>query len=160
MINLGRYSGADLPNVRIQPRLLDWVMEAISVLVWISLLCITFLYRQEISGMGGGKNFILPGISTLITLLFLWSARAPIRYFNFPVRVTERNYVTQLILAVRFCRVVSIQLNITFLLRFLADCVVQDEVVKRYLHGCSATLIVLLLVSFIIYFLIARRYPA
>lgn len=158
MINLGRYPGTDVPNVKAQPRMIDWVMDAVSILMWIAIVCITIIYRQELAGVKEGKGFILPGISTLITLLFLWSTRAPIRYFNFPVRVTERNYVTQYLLATRMCRVISIQINASFLLTMIGKTMILDAPSKDYLSMTSALLIGLVLISVIIYYLIARRY--
>lgn len=111
MINLGFNSGRKMPNVYLELSPIDRIIEGLSVLfvaaAWV--LAIVFYYDLP---SPPARLFISPGSMTVMTLLFLWLSRAPIRFYNFPVKLNERNYVMQYLLASRLTRTMSLIMNL------------------------------------------------
>ena len=103
MINLGPYSGKNCPNVRFQPTVIDRILEGTALLIvlvtWISIY---WLYTQR-------EGALLPAV------LMGGLAYLPVRFINFPIRVTERNAAVQYLFAIRLTRVMNIILLLVLL---------------------------------------------
>lgn len=157
MINLGFHSGKNTPPVFLPPALPDRIMEIVSALIVIStwILAIVIYMRYSVPSM---PLFAAPIAMTCATAAFLFAGRAPIRYYNFPVKLTERNSMIQLFLARRFLRVVGIIVNLLLL------CVVMSE--AEYLFDVQTELFTivtfafsgLIMCAFVIYYIFAFRY--
>ena len=91
MINLGPYSGKNCPNVRFQPTVIDRILEGTALLIvlvtWISIY---WLYTQR-EGALLPAVWVMGGCSIFCFLLMGGLAYLPVRFINFPIRVTERN---------------------------------------------------------------------
>ena len=104
MINLGPYSGKNCPDVHFHPTVIDRILECAALIVvlatWVGIY---WLY--EIEGGFSVFSYLFMGIAGYL----------PIRFINFPVRVTERNVAVQYLLATRFIRVMTVILALMFL---------------------------------------------
>lgn len=119
MINLGSYSGKDCPDVRFRPVLIDRMLEGIALLVVLATLTVVgWLYAQKGEPLSSAV-WLSAGCSLFAFLLVGGSAYLPIRFINFPVRITERNVAVQYLLAVRLLRVLNIVLSLVLLARVL-----------------------------------------
>lgn len=115
MINLGSYSGKNCPDVRFRPALIDRMLEGIALLVVLATWAVIgWLYIQKGEPLSSAV-WVAGGCSLLSFLLVGGSAYLPIRFINFPVRVTERNVAVQYLLAVRLVRVLNIVLSLVLL---------------------------------------------
>ena len=115
MINLGPYSGKNCPNVRFQPTVLDRILEGTALLIvrvtWISIY---WLYTQR-EGALLPAVWVMGGCSIFCFLLMGGLAYLPVRFINFPIRVTERNAAVQYLFAIRLTRVMNIILLLVLL---------------------------------------------
>lgn len=111
MINLGFNSGNGMPNVRLELAPIDRILEGVAALLTIAawILALVFYFRLSASGP---RLFIAPCVMVALTAALIWSSRAPIRYYNFPVKLNERNYVMQYFIASRFIRILNIIANL------------------------------------------------
>lgn len=122
MINLGPYSGGKCPNVHYHPVLPDRMLEGAALLLVLAtwgIICWLYIYKVEIFsstlwGIGASSSFCF--------LLIGGCSYLPVRFFNFPVRVSERNIGVQYLLAVRLTRVVNVLLSLIFLSGVLTEC--------------------------------------
>lgn len=151
MINLGPFSGKSCPDVRFRPALSDRVLEGIALLCMLATWgCIYWLYAwkeepfsPELWAIGGASVccFVIMGVCSYL----------PVRFINFPVRVSERNIGIQYLLAIRLTRVMNVVLNFTFL----------SGVLMKYFKFAEILFIasfVLLGLAFVIYYILAYRY--
>lgn len=151
MINLGPYSGKNCPNVRYSPNIIDRVLEGAALLVLLVIWGnIYWLYTQK-AGVLSSSVWITGGMSVLIFCIMEFCSYAPVRWINFPVPVSERNIAVQYMLAVRFTRVV----NIDICLMFLSATFLDYYWMARVFFGISLGL---LAISFIIYYIMAFKY--
>lgn len=120
MINLGRNSGKGMPNVHLNPALIDFIIEGLSILLGIVACVITIIYYPKLS-VKLSQFWLFPLFVMLLTVLFLWLSRAPIRFYNFPVKLTEQNYVRQYWIASRLTRTIGLILNLLMLFSVLME---------------------------------------
>ena len=115
MINLGPYPGKNCPDVHFRPTVIDRVLECAALIVvlatWVGIY---WLY--EIEDVSLSADVWMAGGFSVFSYLFMGIAGyLPIRFINFPVRVTERNVAVQYLLATRFIRVMTVILSLMFL---------------------------------------------
>lgn len=107
MINLGTHSGKeyDLRYRRTKIDYLLWALAFLPVLVeWVLIV-----YRGRAAGTGLHTDDVTQGAVALLVFLVLGSSMfMPVRYFNFPFRITEANLARQYVLAIRLCQVLNI----------------------------------------------------
>lgn len=106
MINLGFHSGKQAPEVHYYPNLLDRVLEGIALVELIAMWGGYFRLREEFTP--AMEQAI---IASLLCLLVGASAYFPIRYINFPVKITRQNVAMQYTLVIRLCRMLNITLT-------------------------------------------------
>lgn len=157
MINLGSYSGKGMPNVCIRIAPLDWIMEGISVFIVIGSWILTAIFYSQTANP---KTLLYSaGIITAITILFICMNRCPIRYYNFPVKLTEKNYIYQYRLAIRLCRIINIQINLLILIHFLAQMTTTINIKPEIIQILPGIIIPgILLITLSIYYTIAYRH--
>lgn len=97
----------------------------------------------------------MPVIMTMTNIMLLWSGRAPIRYYNFPVKLNERNYVMQYFIAGRFVRIANLIVNLMMFGLFTGALL---EVKHWFFVFLTPVAIGMLLISLIVYRIIAYRY--
>ena len=115
MINLGPYSGKNCPDVRFYPTVIDRMLEvAALLLVLATWAVIGWQYIQKEEPLQS-VVWVMGGCSLFSFLLVGGSAYLPIRFINFPVRVTERNVAVQYMFALRFVRMLNIFLSLSLL---------------------------------------------
>lgn len=151
MINLGSYSGKNCPDVRFCPALMDRLLEGIALLLVLATWAVIgWLSIQKEESLLSAV-WVEGGCSLFSFLLLGGSAYLPVRFINFPVRVTERNVAVQYLLAVRFVRV----LNIVISLVMLALVLVQYDAWGRLLFFVSFVLMGLAIIG---YYVLAFKY--
>lgn len=151
MINLGSYSGKNCPDVRFRPALMDRLLEGIALLLVLATWAVIgWLSIQKEESLLSAV-WVAGGCSLFSFLLLGGSAYLPVRFINFPVRVTERNVAVQYLLAVRFVRV----LNIVISLVMLALVLVLYDAWGRLLFFVSFVLMGLAIIG---YYVLAFKY--
>ena len=142
MINLGPFSGSNCPNVRFHPVLIDRILEGVAILLFLTTCgCILWLHIQ-------GGELLIPnvwlagGVSLLCLILMGVCSYLPVRFYNFPVRVNERNIGVQYQIAVRLTRVMNVVLNLMFLSGAFLE---YYELAKVFFFGSFALLTLALL---------------
>lgn len=154
MINLGFRSGKNMPNVYLEPTIIDRILEGVGILIatvtWVLAIIESFeLPTQQ------GKIFILPSVMTFWIAMFLWTSRAPIRFYGSPVKLNERNYVMQYLIATRFTRVVSLIGCLAFFCNYFLELRNLLGVEPGIFPVLMYVFAGLLLLSFIGYYIIA-----
>ena len=150
MLNLGRHSGAGMPNVIFRPVLIDWILIGLVVLPLAATWACTGLFYKELSA--AGKEFLIWGaMSTLTAILLLVSLRIPVKWINFPVKVTEQNIWVQYVLAIRFVCVLCVGLNLTFLFRLFHELEPTWGVQGGLFNIISLVVVGLILIALIAY---------
>lgn len=153
MINLGSYSGKNCPEVRYRPTALDRILEGAALFILLATwVCIYWLYTRK-GGALSPNVWVMGGTSVFTFIIMGISSYLPVRFFNFPVRVNERNIVIQYLLAVRLTRVMNIIMCLTFLSAVFLD------YYKIAFYFFIATF-ALLILAFIGYYVLAFRYPS
>lgn len=106
MINLGRYSAKNAPNICYTPTRVDRILEAVVLFIVLSMWAVVC----SLASSGYRLSDMLPGAitCTVMAIVLAATAYAPIRFINFPVRINERNAAVQYVLAVRLCRILNI----------------------------------------------------
>lgn len=145
MINLGRHPATEALNVRLIPQPIDRILEVATALLVILMWVGFFVFVNERTLIG------IPIIGTIVVGVTHGCAYAPLRYFNLPVRINERNAAIQYLLASRLCRVISIPTALLF-----CGTLIKDLVNWGTLVLFIAT--VLLFGVIIIYHIIALRH--
>jgi len=157
MINLGFNSGKDMPNVYVELTPIDRILEGLAVLLMTAawVLAIVFYFNSPVPS---GRLFIGPCAMIVFTVVFIWASRAPIRLYNFPVKVNERNYVMQYVIASRFTRVINLIGNLTLFCTLLIELESQLNVPQGLFTIFMHVTVGLLVLSFAGYYFFAFRY--
>lgn len=157
MLNLGPYSTKEYPNLRIKPTVVDRLLEAMTIVIvvaaWVCLLYVYFnsanraMYCHLLTSMALGlPTFLLFGIAYL-----------PIRFVNFPIRITANNVATQYFLAIRLLRVINVLITLLFLF-FVMNKVSKDlDIAKDIIYLLSAIVTTFIPISLIVYYIFAFR---
>ncbi len=158
MLNLGFYSGRNMPNIRLTPTMADRIMELLALLLLIGGWVFAFVTHVK-GGIEFSKDlWISLGINTFAFLLAAGIAYIPIRFVNFPVRVHEGNMVVQYRYATRFCRVLNIVIQLLCVggvLYFFHDFygISPEAIHNMFLAGAG-----LFLILFLGYYILAIRH--
>lgn len=147
MINLGRYSGRDCPRVYCRPTLPDRVLEGLTLLILI-LMWVGFC-RLPLEDTAEPLTSCI--LATVLGALMLATAYAPVRLFNFPVRVDAGNIGVQYLLATRLCRCMAVCVTLLTASMVFIDVYVWAKV----LVAISGILLPCML---LVYFFLAFRY--
>lgn len=150
LINLGSHTPQDGLNVRFRHSFIDHVLEGLAFLPvlanWIYIL-----YRYRLSGGDLPSDLYLSGGTVLFLFILLGAAGyCPVRFINFPFRVGPHNLIFQYLLALRLCRVLNIILSTQFLFASLST-------YHAWANVGFAVCVVLLLVAFAVYMVLAYR---
>lgn len=157
MINLGFHSGRNMPSVYIKPALVDYILDGLSISFTISVWILTLVSFWKLPDQS--HEFPLNQILLLIcTAICLWAARAPIRYYNFPVKLTEKNCVMQLFLARRCVRAINVAINIMFLFLLFDDLEGLFNIQTELFAIISYVLSFLILIILAVYYIFAFRF--
>jgi hypothetical protein len=151
MINLGRFR-ANLPNIYIRPTLPDWILSGISVGIALAVWILLGLHYTALSAKGN-DTLIFAIIATVATILQLLVPYIPVRWVNFPFRITEQNVWRQYFLAQRLVRAITVEINIIFLSLFLSILiswwtVYNDPVQLIMLCIMAATVIIYMIIAY------------
>lgn len=114
MINLGPYSGKNCPDVRFRPTVADRMLEGTALLLVLATWAVIgwqYIQEEPLQSV----VWVMGGCSLFSFLLVGGSAYLPVRFINFPVRVTERNVAVQYMFALRFVRMLNIFLALALL---------------------------------------------
>ena len=151
MINLGPYSGSNCPNVRFRPALVDRLLEAVALALFLFLCGSVYWFYTHSGGTLPHDVWVVWGGAAFCLLLLGGCAYLPVRFVHFPVRVNERNVAVQYLLAVRLVRVVNVILNLTFLAQVYME-------YYRWAEPLFGVTFVLLIMALIGYYVLAFRY--
>lgn len=158
MINLGSFSGKDMPAVRLRVTVIDRVLEVVAALLMIAILVLVIVHYKEVSGVTK-NNLIAFGISTpLLWALFGWSPYAPVRFIRFPFRPTEANIASQCWLVAKLMRVMNIICMLIFLSVVCSSLKSFWGIEGNLFDLLVALPISLMLISMAVYYLFAWRY--
>ena len=154
LIKFGFYSGADYPDLRFLPSRLDHVLEGGVILLLLTAWASAFYFHFGPQPAGAEPSYVwaMAGSSLLTALLLGVSAYLPMRFYSFPVRLTDENVGMQCMLAVRLVRVLNIQLNalLTVCLWLAKD--------ARIMGAAMPVLGVVIALTFIAYYALAYRH--
>lgn len=107
MINLGINSGKGY-DLRYRRTKLDYILLALAFLP-VLVEWAFILYRGRAAGGALPTGDVTEGAVALLVFLALGSSMfVPVRYFNFPFRITEANLARQYVLAIRLCQVLNL----------------------------------------------------
>lgn len=147
-------------------------MEAVALLLLLSIWLLAMLFYQKVpdtipihfnfsgeaDGWGGKIHlFILAGIGTFVMLLIGLSAYYPLRMTNLRIRFTEENKIPQLILAARLLRTLNILIGLLFILILCSMSASLFSVHSGLFILLVGIVVVLLLLSILVYYLLAWR---
>lgn len=150
LINLGSHTPQDVPNIRFRPSLIDHVLEGIAFLPVLAHWIYIF-YHYRLSGGDVPSDLYQSGGMTLFIFFLLFAVGyCPVRFINFPFRVGRHNVVYQYVLSLRLCRVLNIVLSTQFLFGALSTH-------HAWAKAGFAVCVVLLLVAFAVYMVLAWR---
>ena len=156
MINLGFNSGKDMPNVYVELSPIDRILEGLVILLMAAAWVLAIVFYFD-SPLPSSRLFIGPCAMIVFTVVFIWASRAPIRLYNFPVKLNERNYVMQYVIASRFTRVVNLIGNLTLFCTLLIELEAQLNVSQGLFTIFMHVTVGLLLLSFVGYYILAFR---
>lgn len=151
MINLGPYSGKNCPNVRYQPRVVDRILDGLVLFLLLAVCGAICWLHIHIAAPLSKNVWILGGMAVLISAIMYFCSYAPVRLISFPVRVHKRNIAVQYLLAIRFAKVISLILNLSFLFGVFMDYYQWAS----FFFGSSFAL---LIIAFIGYYILAFKY--
>lgn len=158
IFNQFRYSSNEFPNLRIRPQLSDRILEAVTlsivVATWAYILYAYFNSpnRETSSHLLAYLAFGLP------PLLLCAIAYLPIRFWVFPVRINAKNVVTQFFLVQRWFRVFNILASLLFLLIVVEGVGINFDIAEELIPLIAKAILILMLVTVIVYYIIASRY--
>lgn len=158
MINLGPFSGKDMPEVRMPAQIVDRILEVLAFLLVLSVWILAWVYWGELSSESKNKLLTLCVVDGLLFGMLFWSSYAPIRFFNFPVRPTQRNVVSQYWLATKLTRTLNVIGTALILFVTCGELSSFWSVKANLFSVCIAATGCLMVVSFLVYFLLARRW--
>ncbi|WP_353332557.1 DUF1648 domain-containing protein [Bacteroides sedimenti] len=160
-------------DIRLPRTKVDKIMEAIALLLLIAtwLLAIIFYpklpdvipvhfnFAGEADGWGSKSHlFILAAVATLVMALTGFSAYYPMRMTNLRIKFTEETKATQLFLASRLLRTVNILIGVLFILVEFSMASSLFTVKPRLFSLLTGVIVILLLLSILVYFALARKY--
>lgn len=149
MINLGINSGKGY-DLRYRRTKLDYILLALAFLP-VLVEWAFILYRGRAAGGGLPTGDVTEGAVALLVFLALGSSMfVPVRYFNFPFRITEANLARQYVLAIRLCQVLNLAAGCMCLGGYLGESV--PWAVYLYIGA-----FVLMILSVIVYMIQAFR---
>lgn len=159
MLNLGRYSAKNFPNVRVYPTRIDRILEIAAVLLTVGTWCVTVASYSLILHDGATSSpFGRAGFATLCLIALGWCGYIPIKLVRFPFRITERNVYTQFFLAVRTARCLNVVLSSLFLIRCLGEFGQKSGVSPELCDALTFAVALIMVLILIIYYLFAYRY--
>lgn len=158
MINLGPYSGSNCPEVHVQPRVIDRIEEIIAFLLLITVGIVVWKYYPVVSEEERNMMWLKVGVSAFIWVLALWSSYAPVKYYNFPVRVSEKNIAVQYLLVTRTFRVFNLVFMFLMLSFILSDIEPHLMVRAGFFNLLSAVFGIIVFICLIVYYVRAYRY--
>lgn len=159
MLNFGRYSADNFPNVRVYPALVDRILEIVAVLLTLGTwgVAVAFHFLTPHSG-ATTSPFVIAGFATLCLIALGWCGYIPIRLVRFPFRITERNVYTQFFLAIRTTRCLNVVLSSLFLIRCLGEFGQKSGVSPELCDALTFAVALIMVLILIIYYLFAYRY--
>ncbi|MBE6287766.1 MAG: hypothetical protein E7099_06220 [Mediterranea massiliensis] len=110
MINLGFYSGNNLPTICFRPKWVDYVLMTIALLITLFSWFFAFYLQQQGTFVIANHLLLMILMTVSVVGLSLLLSFAPSSYYRFPVKVTSANLANQYLIAIRFCRVLCIWL--------------------------------------------------
>lgn len=159
MLNLGVYSAKKYSNIRVQPtvvdRMLEIVVGVLIIVVWGVALWVYFHIGESVNAVHPLKT---AGLGTLGSLVFIGSAYLPIRRIRFPVRITQQNVGIQYLLAVRITRIASIFMILLFLPLVFSAAEEHLGFSQGFCHFLTAIIGFLLALLFVVYYVLAFKY--
>lgn len=150
MINLGPYSGKNLPDIKPGYTLTQQIMDVVLILLLVIMWILTLVSYDAGRGI---SQFMWALSGTLITVIFLLPGRLRVKHYNFPVRVNEQNIYRQYKLATFVVKFMGIQINALF----LAGLITNPTGERSGLTGIPLFFIILLAVTLLAYYVVARR---
>lgn len=151
-LNLGRHYASDDLSVNFTPSVIDRILEVVAIVFGLAAFAMAFYWIIK----EPEKPLLIWLIPILIPFAIYQLYRqgyAKIQRIGFPVRITKQNLGIQYLLAVRLARVLNIFVGGSFL------CATLNLVYNMmYLPIISIGLVVLMLLSFIVYYFFAFRY--
>lgn len=157
MINLGFRSGRNMPNVYLELTPVDRILEGLSVLLTVAAWILAILFYFGLV-TPPSQLFVSPITMTVLVVVFLWASRAPIRFYNFPVKLNERNYVMQYFIATRFTRAVSLILCLMTFCGLFIELGWMFGVSDGFFLNMMHVIAGFLFLSFLVYYFLAFRH--
>ncbi|MCK9203740.1 MAG: DUF1648 domain-containing protein [Bacteroidales bacterium] len=171
MISRKRRNESDRPEIRPEMQPVDWLLEAIALIGFLSFIGIVLYYFPKLPDMvpshfnewGAPDNWenkssvwSLLGITVFIYALLTFINFIPHR-FNFPVRITPQNALRQYTLAMRLIRYLKIVLVWMFFYIDLTTIRVTSKSAAGLGTWFLPVIIVLILLPLIIYSLLVWK---
>jgi len=173
MINFFSGRRHKLPDVRAPRAFGDKILEAIAVLLLLGIWVVAFiLYNKapdviptHINVYGkadriGSKDtlLVLAGIASFVMALTGYRSFFPSRMSRFPVQITEQNMLIQYALIARYLRVLNILVGMLFITMLFNISEFFLSIGNGVLEIVMVIIVALLLLSAVIYNILARRY--
>lgn len=162
-----------MPDVRAPRAFGDKILEAIAVLLLLGIWVVAFiLYNKapdviptHINVYGkadriGSKDtlLVLAGIATFVMALTGYRSFFPSRMSRFPVQITEQNMLIQYALIARYLRVLNVLVGMLFITMLFNISEFFLSIGNGVLEILMVIIVALLLLSAVIYNILARRY--
>ena len=162
-----------LPDVRAPRAYGDKILEAMAVLLLLGIWVVAFiLYNKapdviptHINVYGkadriGSKNTLLAlaGIATFVMALTGYRSFFPSRMSRFPVQITEQNMLIQYALIARYLRVLNVLVGMLFVAMLFNLSNFFLSIGDGIFEILMVIIVALLLLSVVIYNILARRY--
>lgn len=157
MINLGFRSGKSMPNVYLELTPVDRIVEGLAIMLTVAAWVLAIVFYFDLASPPS-KLFIAPIVMTLLVVVFLWASRAPIRFYSFPVKLNERNYVMQYFIATRFTRVVGLLGCLIILCGLFVELEPIFDMAPGFFLNMMYGVTGFFILSFIVYYVFAFRY--
>ncbi len=145
-LNLGSFSAKGFDDIYFVPVFFDRILEGMAA--WFILWGIALFFRKY--GLSGIKEhldlLLFPSLSLLVFVLLYIAAYNPISNIKFPVYITRQNAWRQHRLAVRFVRLINVEIALLLMTFPLLDNFVMMTYVPFVMIG-------LILLSFLVYFI-------
>lgn len=154
LVNFGRYPGNNYPEVRFYPSMADHLLEIVAALFAASCvgMAIYFQYTSSTWSQPSEYWWTQAGVSLILSLLLGFTAYLPMKFYNFPFQLNDRNIGMQCLLATRSIRVINAVINFIFAVRMLS--VIEPEIAGLTLP-IGVTLLIITIAG---YYLLAYRY--
>lgn len=149
-INLGPFSGKNAPEIHYHPSIADRILEGTAVLCLFSgigIVCWNYFHADNLSDYEVYGIFI----SVLVFALLFGGAYAPIRCFNFPVRIGKHNVVKQYILVTKLIRIFNLFFTMFMVASILSEYYTWAAILR-------VILLIICILSMVTYYILAFRY--